>query len=87
MFVATCWLPNIRRPPRYLDFRLLSPRRLTLMGNCLHPRNIATELAQVAGSIELFRRRLQPQAKEFLLRLSQLGLELFIAHFPQFFRR
>jgi hypothetical protein len=57
--------------------------QITLMNDRLDPGNLPTETTHVTGSIQLLSRSFHSQIEQLALRRSQLGFELFCAHFAK----
>jgi hypothetical protein len=71
--------------PLWLPLCLLRSQ-ITLMNDRLDPGNLPTETTHTTGSVQLLGRSLHSQIEQLSLGRSQLGFELFCAHFAKFTR-
>jgi hypothetical protein len=63
--------------------RLLRRGLFTLALDRVDAGDLSAELAEVAGSVQLFGRRLKTQPEQLLLRFRQREVELLTAHFAK----
>src|SRR4029079_14826640 len=80
----SCWFPrscgNVLVAARGLAARRLPDAELPLTHHGVDAGDVALDAAQPAVALELAGRRLEAQAEQLLLRLTELGLEVHVGH-------